>query len=121
MPFTMSAFTIGALGMAGIPPVSGFLSKWYLCLGALEAHEVVFLIVLLISALLNIGYFFPIVFRAFFRPSEVFTRVDDASPAMVVPLMLTAIMSIILCIAPNAFLYLFRLTRMSVQTILGAG
>jgi len=121
MPFTMSAFTIGALGMAGIPPVSGFLSKWYLCLGAMEAHEVVFLIVLLISALLNIGYFFPIVFRAFFRPSEVFTRVDDASPAMVVPLMLTAIMSIILCIAPNAFLHLFRLTRMSVQTILGAG
>lgn len=121
MPFTMSAFTIGAMGMAGIPPVSGFLSKWYLCLGTLEAHEVVFLVVLLTSALLNIGYFFPIIFRAFFRPSEVFTKVEDASPAMVVPLMLTAIMSIVLCIAPNAFLHLFHLTRMSVQTILGVG
>jgi len=121
MPFTMAAFTIGALGMAGIPPVSGFLSKWYLCLGTLEAHEKVFLVVLLLSALLNIGYFFPIVFRAFFKPSDVFTRVDDASPAMVVPLTLTAVMSVILCIAPNAVFHLFHLTRMSVQAILGAG
>jgi hypothetical protein len=61
MPFTMGAFTVGALGMAGIPPVNGFLIKWYLCLGTMEAHEIVFLVVLLISAVLNIGYFFPIV------------------------------------------------------------
>jgi multicomponent Na+:H+ antiporter subunit D len=121
MPFTMGAFTVGALGMAGIPPVAGFLSKWYLCLGTLEVHEVVLLVVLLLSAILNIGYFFPIIFRAFFRPSAVFTKMDDASPAMVVPLVLTAIMSIILCLYPDAFLNLFHLTRMSVQNILGVG
>jgi multicomponent Na+:H+ antiporter subunit D len=121
MPFTMGAFTVGALGMAGIPPVSGFLSKWYLCLGTLEAHEMVFLVVLLISAILNIGYFFPIVFRAFFRSSDKFKRLDDASPFMVVPLTLTAIMSVILCLFPNFFLNFLHLTRMSVQNILGLG
>ncbi len=119
MPITMGAFTVGALGMAGIPPVSGFLSKWYLCLGTLEAHEAVFLVVFLLSAILNIAYFFPIVFRAFFRASEQFTRMDDASPFMVVPLVITAIMAIILGLAPNAFLNLLHLTRMSVANILG--
>ncbi len=121
MPFTMGAFTVGALGMAGIPPVSGFLSKWYLCLGTLEVHEMVLLVVLLLSAILNIGYFFPIIFRAFFKPSKVFTQMDDAPPAMVMPLVATAIMSIILCLYPNAFLNLLQLTRMSVQNIMGVG
>ncbi len=121
MPFTMGAFTIGALGMAGIPPVSGFLSKWYLCLGTLEVHETVFLVVLLISAVLNIAYFAPVVFRAFFRSSDRFTRVAEASPLMVVPLTLTAIMSIVLCLYPNALLNFLSLTRMSVQNILGLG
>jgi multicomponent Na+:H+ antiporter subunit D len=119
MPITMGAFTVGALGMAGIPPVSGFLSKWYLCLGTLEAHEAVFLVVFLLSSILNIAYFFPIVFRAFFRTSEQFTRTDEASPFMVVPLAITAIMAIILGLLPNTFLNLLDLTRMSVQNILG--
>lgn len=118
MPVTMGAFTIGALGMAGIPPLSGFLSKWYLCLGTLEAQEVVFLGVFLLSSILNIAYFFPIVFRAFFRRSDRFTRMDDASPFMSVPLVITAIMSIVLGLAPNAFFNFLDLTRMSVQNIL---
>ena len=121
MPFTMGAFTVGALGMAGIPPVSGFLSKWYLSLGTLEAQEVVFLVVLLLSAILNIAYFFPIVFRAFFRSSDRFTQMDDASPVMVVPLVITATMSVVFGLAPNAFLNLLHLTRMSVRNILGGG
>ncbi|MFQ5849343.1 MAG: monovalent cation/H+ antiporter subunit D family protein [Candidatus Binatia bacterium] len=121
MPLTMGAFTVGALGMAGIPPVSGFLSKWYLVLGTLEAHEVVFLVVLLLSAILNIAYFFPVVFRAFFRSSDRFTSMDDASPFMVVPLVITAITSVVLGLAPNAVLNLLHLTRMSVENILGAG
>ncbi len=121
MPITMAAFTIGALGMAGVPPVSGFLSKWYLCLGTLEAHETVFLVVLLSSAVLNIAYFFPIVFRAFFRTSEEFTGRDEASPFMVVPLAITAILAIVLGLVPNAFISLLHLTRMSVRNILGMG
>ncbi|GAI83752.1 unnamed protein product, partial [marine sediment metagenome] len=43
MPLTMACFAIGAFGLAGIPPVCGFVSKWYLCLGALEAKQLIFL------------------------------------------------------------------------------
>ena len=39
MPWTMAAFTIGAFGMIGVPPIAGFISKWYLGMGALEAGQ----------------------------------------------------------------------------------
>ena len=63
MPLTMLAFTIGALGMIGVPPLAGFVTKWYLGLGALEAGEAWVLGVLVISGLLNAAYFLPPVIR----------------------------------------------------------
>jgi len=69
MPLTMTAFTIGALGMIGIPPIAGFISKWYLGLGALEADEGWVILILIGSSLLNAGYFLPILYRAWFLPT----------------------------------------------------
>lgn len=68
MPWTSLAFTIGALGMIGIPPVAGFVSKWYLGLGAVEAGSDWVLWVLVTSSLLNAAYFLPILFKMWFRP-----------------------------------------------------
>jgi len=68
MPWTTAAFTIGVLGMIGIPPVAGFVSKWYLGLGALAAGMPWVLAVLLISSLLNAAYFLPILRTAWFDP-----------------------------------------------------
>lgn len=69
MPGTTLAFTIGALGMIGIPPVAGFVSKWYLGLGAVEAGMAHWVLpVLIVSSLLNAAYFLPILYRAWFRP-----------------------------------------------------
>jgi multicomponent Na+:H+ antiporter subunit D len=68
MPGTTLAFTIGALGMIGIPPVAGFVSKWYLGLGAVEAGSAAWVMpVLIASSLLNAAYFLPILYRAWFR------------------------------------------------------
>jgi len=69
MPWTMAAFTIGAFGMIGAPPIAGFISKWYLGLGALEAGQVWVIYVLAGSSLLNAAYFLPILHRAWFRES----------------------------------------------------
>ena len=63
----MVVFTIGALSMVGIPPLSGFVSKWYLGLGALALGRPIFVLVLLASSLLNALYYLPIVISAFFR------------------------------------------------------
>jgi multicomponent Na+:H+ antiporter subunit D len=68
MPWTSLAFTVGALGMIGVPPVAGFVSKWYLGLGAADAGSNWVLAVLVVSSLLNAAYFLPILHRAWFRP-----------------------------------------------------
>jgi len=68
MPVTMTAFTIAALGMIGLPPVAGFISKWHLALGGAEANQLWVVMVLVASTLLNAAYFLPILHRAWFRP-----------------------------------------------------
>ncbi|WP_420450075.1 monovalent cation/H+ antiporter subunit D family protein [Candidatus Palauibacter sp.] len=71
MPITMVAFLIGALSVIGVPPLGGSWSKWYLALGALDAGQIVFVAVLMISSLLNIAYLVPIPIRAFFsKPAD---------------------------------------------------
>jgi len=68
MPATTLAFSIGALGMIGIPPVAGFVSKWYLGLGAVEAGMGAWVLpVLIASSLLNAAYFLPVLYRAWFK------------------------------------------------------
>jgi multicomponent Na+:H+ antiporter subunit D len=71
MPWTTAAFTVAAFGMIGVPPMAGFLSKWYLGLGALEADMPWVLAVLAASSLLNAAYFLPILHAAWFKPQAV--------------------------------------------------
>jgi len=71
MPGTTLAFTMGALGMIGVPPVAGFITKWYLGVGALNAGVGQWILpVLLLSSLLNAAYFLPILYRAWFKESQ---------------------------------------------------
>jgi len=117
----MGAFAIGAMGVAGTPPICGFISKWYLAMGSLEAKQVIFLLVLLISALMDVAYFFPIIYNSFFKtPKEAINpHLDEAPAMMVVPLVTTAIISLILGIFPNAFFHFFNLASMAAAKILG--
>jgi multicomponent Na+:H+ antiporter subunit D len=70
MPATTLAFSVAALGMIGVPPVAGFVSKWYLGLGALEAGMATWVMpVLITSSVLNAAYFLPVLYRAWFRES----------------------------------------------------
>ena len=68
MPVTMAAFSIGALGMIGIPPTAGFISKWYLGLGGLQSDARWVIAVLAGSSLLNALYFLPLLYRAYLLP-----------------------------------------------------
>jgi formate hydrogenlyase subunit 3/multisubunit Na+/H+ antiporter MnhD subunit len=82
MPVTMAAFAVASAGMAGLPLVAGFVSKWYLLIGSIDAGTAVFAGVLFLSGLLNIGYFWPIVYQAFFQTPDD----SDAKPLVEFPL-----------------------------------
>ena len=78
MPGTMLAFTLAALAMIGLPPLAGFVSKWYLAQGGLDAGAPWVIALLLGSSLLNAAYFLPMLHRAWFRDAA---DADDPGPA----------------------------------------
>ncbi|VAW33229.1 NADH-ubiquinone oxidoreductase chain L, partial [hydrothermal vent metagenome] len=107
MPFTFAAFGLASLTMIGAPPAGGFVTKWLLLVGSMQAHQIGILLVLLASTLLNVAYFAPITYNAFFgkRPEgEKYEGIKEAPLAMLIPLMITSIISILLGIYPNIFL-----------------
>ncbi len=129
MPVTMIAFSIAAIGMAGLPPLCGFISKLYLCFGAWELHPpygMIFLAVILISSLLDIIYFFPIIHTAFFREPEGGEsanggyKIKEAPIFMLVPLSITAAFSILFFIYPHTF-YIIDLVKIAIGELFGGG
>jgi len=105
MPWTMGAFTIGALSMIGVPPAVGFISKWYLLMGTFEAHQYLAFGIIIISTLLNAAYFVPIIYAAFFRPEAPDKKDDhghgEAPWPIVVALCITAGMTLVLFLFPE--------------------
>ncbi|AFZ74194.1 proton-conducting transporter transmembrane domain-containing protein [Natronobacterium gregoryi] len=70
MPITMSAFGLASFSMAGIPLLAGFVSKWHLIWGGAEAGYLLVVPLLVLSGVLNIGYFWPVVYTAFFESED---------------------------------------------------
>lgn len=120
MPISMACFTMASLSMIGIPPFNGFLSKWFLGLGALQVNQPMCAVVLLISSLLNAVYYLPIVINAFFRPEEHdFSRVTEPSLTMLVPVVILAIATVLFDIIPVNVL--LELSEVTAATLFGGG
>ncbi len=107
MPRTLWCYTFASLGLIGIPPMSGFVSKWYLAQGALSAQAGVFRYlgpaVLLVSALLTAGYLLPVTIDGFL-PGKNWKKESEkleAPPGMLFPLALLAVLTILLGLFPN--------------------
>ncbi len=97
MPWTMAAFGIGALSMIGLPPTVGFLSKWYMVSGALEAGHWGAVSVIGAATLLNAGNYAPIVYRGFFRaPKDGEQEHGEAPGTMVSALVVTGAITVLL-------------------------
>ena len=119
MPWTMAAFTIGSIGLAGIPPINGFVSKWFLASGSLQAGYIIPLAILIISGVFNVGYFFPIIKRAYFNAGDAsLAKHGEASAFMVVPLVVTAIASLVLGLFPNLIFHFYDLASNIAQHLL---
>ncbi len=107
LPWTMGAFFVASLSMIGVPPTAGFVSKWYLALGSVEAGEMAFLVVLLASSVLNAAYFLPVSYIAFFG-TEAPGGAEPVReiPLVTIPLVATAALSVLTGIFPGYFIAL---------------
>jgi multicomponent Na+:H+ antiporter subunit D len=96
MPWTMTAFTIGALSMIGVPPTAGFVSKWYILAGAFQADNYVALFTIITSTALNAAYFLPIVYWAWFSEEDTAPAKPhgEAPVAIVLALTITAALTL---------------------------
>ena len=118
MPVTMWCFTLASVGLVGIPPCLGFISKWYLAQGALNMTGVSAVFswlapaVLLISALLTAGYLLPISIRGFFPGHDAEGKLkffDKCEPThvMLIPLVLLTSLVILSGMFPGSLVELF--------------
>ncbi len=110
MPVTMVAFAIGSLSMIGLPPTAGFISKWYILSGAMQAEQFFAVVVIIVSTLLNAAYFLPIVYAAFFRksPEGESEKIAEAPLPIVIALGVTAGATLLLFFIPGAPLELMQ-------------
>ena len=114
MPKTLWCYTFASLALIGIPPTSGFVSKWYLAQGAMEANIGAFgwigPVVLLVSALLTAGYLLPVTMHGFFpgREAEMAAWKKQEPPlGMLLPLAFLALMAVLLGVFPNPLIRFF--------------
>ena len=126
MPITCACFAVSSLGIAGLPLMAGFVSKFNILEGALKAGWPLAIAVLIAAALLALTYLIPVV-RIFFakemKNDEISSRrcVKDAAPAMLIPLMLTAIIAVVLGFLPDAGPHLYDMAQMAAESIKGEG
>jgi multicomponent Na+:H+ antiporter subunit D len=115
MPITYLAFLLGSLSIIGMPPLGGFISKWNMLIGAVEGEQLILIMVLLVSSLLNAAYFFPIVYRGFFAPATdgKGDGIKEAPLFCLIPLSVTALVSLALFFFPDT---LMQLARMALGT-----
>ena len=118
MPGTLWCYTFASLALIGIPPASGFISKWYLAQGALKAGVGIFgwlgPVVLLISALLTAGYLLPVTMKGFFpgHGEAVSAEKQEAKPGMLFPLAVLAAAAVLLGVFPNPLIqYVSRIAE----------
>ena len=118
MPVVMWCFTLVSVGLVGIPPCLGFVSKWYLAQGAMNMTGVAGFFaylapaVLLISALLTAGYLITISIRGFFPGHDEsgklkFFEKCEPTHVMLIPLVLLTALSVCIGMFPTAFIQLF--------------
>jgi len=107
MPYTFAAFSLAAISIIGLPPTIGFLAKWDMIEGAVEGDKFLVIVVIAISTVLNIAYFMPVIYKAFFEREKsgngiiIHRKHGEAPLLMVIAAFSAAIMLVILFIWPE--------------------
>jgi multicomponent Na+:H+ antiporter subunit D len=108
MPWTMAAFTVGALSMIGVPPTAGAVSKWYILSGAVDTGHQLVIATLIASTVLNCAYFLPVIYRAWLCDESVAPKKDhrEAPLPIVLAVTTTALLTLAFFVLPQGALEL---------------
>ncbi|PHQ43362.1 cation:proton antiporter [Halorubrum sp. C191] len=99
-PAATGAFTLLALAMVGVPPAVGFMGKWYIVLGAVNAGFWPVVAVLLASTLLTLAYFARLAERLYFAEATIAPEAvaadggERVSTAMIVTVVVAAVLAV---------------------------
>lgn len=119
LPITCAAFAIASFGIAGVPFFVGFISKWNLALGALQAGKPLYIFVWVASALLAAGYLLPVVRMVYFKPDPNGDnrKYGAHSWCMLLPICATAIISVLLGVLPDCYPHFFSLAEETAKAV----
>lgn len=122
MPVTMSAFAVGTAAMIAVPLTLAALSKEMLLVGSLTSGYWIFFVVFLLAALLDAIYFFPIIFKAFFKKpkkenEEEYSKFKEADILILAPIVIVAILVVAFYFIPFPFLNLAEIKISNVQPV----
>jgi len=137
-PVVAAAFTLAALGMMGTPPLSGFVSKWWIGTAVLDAGATWALVVVLAGALLAAGYLLPVVYTLYLgagtdrsgtdagdadgsgtdRPAPPRLRVPAR---LLVPTAISAALTIVFGLASQASGFPLAVARRAADVLFGGG
>jgi multicomponent Na+:H+ antiporter subunit D len=120
MPWTMGAFSIAALSFIGVPLFAGFVTKWFLSLGALQAGAWWYVLLMVASSLLNAAYWLPILYLAWFRqPRGLPGGVREPSLLLLGPILVSAAYVLLLGMTARIPGMPFSLAQAAVRFVTG--
>ncbi|MDH5747131.1 MAG: NADH-quinone oxidoreductase subunit L [Candidatus Bathyarchaeota archaeon] len=105
MPITCAASLIGALSLAGTPPLNGFWSEWMIFSGGISSGKILITTIAVVSTAITAGYYLWFIWRAFFgtTPKEL-ENTKEASWLMCIPIIILAAIAVVVGIWPDIVL-----------------
>jgi NADH-quinone oxidoreductase subunit M len=107
MPLTCAAALIGALSLAGTPPLNGFWSEWMIFSGGISSGKTLITTIAVVSTVITAGYYLWFVWRVFFGTTP--KRLENTKEAcwlIRIPIIILAAISVVLGIWPDIVLRL---------------
>jgi multicomponent Na+:H+ antiporter subunit D len=116
MPVTMALFLISGLSLVGIPLTAGFISKWYIILGAIESGYFIAVPVILISSLLSLIYIWRVIEIAYFGNKDTVEKILEQPLSLIAPALITSL----LCVFFGFYTQLpLQLSKKATEILLG--
>ncbi|MBQ7738130.1 MAG: oxidoreductase [Desulfovibrionaceae bacterium] len=113
MPFTLAMFAIAGLSVVGVPPTSGFSSKWLIYHALMQAGQPFLALLSLVGSVLTLAYIAKFMHAAFLgQPAQDLDHVHEAPLVMRVPMGILGVGCLVTGIFPG-------LVLAPINTILG--